>query len=401
MENKPSIMQGMPPVSAQARPLPGLSGLLLRSFASVLIVAAAIGMARHSHAAETTSSVVAAVSTPSPTLMETDHAANAVKAEPLPMPDDTPRLDAAHASTQPASEPVVSPTPIAVTHVPDDSSARLEKIDRQFAIIQMLVAGGVVSSVTCLVIVLVSTRRKKKRLSIDDNQLAGLNKGEAPSASMSKIFDDRQAYSTPKIITPSMPQREKHTETPQPTQAPSKDPKVESINLPSEARASTITDPRLQSAKRIVDTLHQAEADADTALRFIGTVDQHSPIHEHVHTLREWRQAVADGKRLILDDLEVSMTIELPAIDTAGSLEDAMARLLKHAVFYASILHLQGKNDSAIFHWSTHLPTAITRAHWHTQAMRIMSELSSKTLFDMPVKPLRLASASVSPATVL
>jgi hypothetical protein len=399
MENKPSIMQGMPPASTQARPLPGLSGLLLRSFASVLIAAATVGMAPHSHAAEAVASEVAAVSTPSPTLMETDRAANVVKAEPLPMPDDTPQL-AARASTQPASETAVSPTPITVTHVPDDSSARLEKIDRQFAIIQMLVAGGVVSSVTCLVVVLVSTHRKKKRVSIDDDQLTELHTGEAPSTPMSKIFDDRQVYSTPKVITPSMPQKEKRTETPPPAQSPSEDPKAESANQPSEARASTITDPRLQSAKRIVDTLHQAEADADAALRFIGTVDQHSPLHEHVHTLREWRQAVADGKRLILDDLETSMTVELPAIDTASSLEDAMARLLKHAVFYASILHLQGKNDSAIFHWSTHLPTAITRAHWHTQAMRIMSELSSKTLFDMPVKPLRLASASVSPATV-
>ena len=156
-------------------------------------------------------------------------------------------------------------------------------------------------------------------------------------------------------------------------------------------------DPLITSAREILDALHQAESDAEALIAMTGNIGGAS---SHVDTVKFWRQAVSAGKLSAVAELERrGIAVQLKALSTTDDITMLLGRLLEHASLYSSILHLQNKQDSAIFHWSRQLPSAVIHLHWGFKTKKYMGELKNKTLFtfEVPRAPITMRDTIAKP----
>jgi len=156
-------------------------------------------------------------------------------------------------------------------------------------------------------------------------------------------------------------------------------------------------DPLVVSAREIVDALHQAESDAET---LVAMILSSGITGTHVDIVKFWRQAVKAGKQSAMAELEHrGVAVQLKALATTDDITMLVGRLLEHAALYSSILLTQQKQDSAIFHWSRQLPSALINLHWSFKTRKYMGELKNKSIFSFEVSkaPITMRDTQVKP----
>lgn len=161
-------------------------------------------------------------------------------------------------------------------------------------------------------------------------------------------------------------------------------------------------DPGLAAARRLLDALHKAESDVAPFLSLMGEQLHDTSLASHVETVQHWHQAIVEGRNSVMEKFQKhGWPIELVANKPALVMGEATERLWNHASFFSSLLLLQGKQDSAIFHWARQLPTAVMHLYWKrqttTQLEVLQEDPNGMPLLECSRAPVTLADANAKP----
>lgn len=181
---------------------------------------------------------------------------------------------------------------------------------------------------------------------------------------------------------------------------------LESVGQAAVTTASQVAlDPIYASGKRLLDALYQAEADVDAFIRYIGNTTEQDSATKPMHIIESWRETILDGSKGLLELFESKgWTIEISAVVQAHSIGQAAERIMNHAAFFTSILYLQEKQDSGIFHWSRLIPNAVATVHWVNQTTLYMTRFKEKPILQIslsksiPALPQEPAAQDTAPS---
>jgi hypothetical protein len=159
-------------------------------------------------------------------------------------------------------------------------------------------------------------------------------------------------------------------------------------------------DQLLNSARTLLDAMHKATLDVEPFMNYMGDTPKSEAFSGHLAVLKNWYDAVKTARNNFVDTFKKNnWQVELMPIEPSLSMTESMGRLMEHASFFCTILQLQGKTGSAVYHWSRMLPGALVHMYWTNQTASTAKSLEGKPMVDLPVDkaPVTLNDSMANP----
>lgn len=171
---------------------------------------------------------------------------------------------------------------------------------------------------------------------------------------------------------------------------PADSPSVHNEQLPtasnqSKAISAHEMDAIHRTARRLLDSLHEADHDADTFMSHIDTSRLNDDQMRDLDVLQIWQESVRSLRRGVLESFaQQNFSTELNALETAESIDAALTKILAHAAYFSSMFQVHGRTDADIFKASTNIPYAVLSLYWSSTTRTHIRTLRDGPKIELP-----------------